>query len=229
MPPTSCVRDASEWSRQPSNVVRVSESQLFAAPIVFPIFAMVRIMPYEPPCWSISEKSLSNTGIELRLTMPPPALPQAALPFERSTSTRSIVARSIWSNAVRPSGSVSGIPSSRIRTPRDVPAFDRSPAPRAPKPRIVSRMSCVPKRDCVKTPGTACRAWSIPYPERPFHVSAPITDTANGTCVRLRGSRVAVMTTVSSFALESAAGCWAAAGVASASAEAAMRNRERLI
>ena len=37
----------------------------------------------------------------------------------------------------------------------------------------------------------------MPSPERPLHCSAVITETANGTCVRLRGSRVAVTITVS--------------------------------
>jgi hypothetical protein len=68
----------------------------------------------------------------LTLTTPPAALPYALDALLRTTSTDSAVARSIWSSAVRPSGSVSGKPSSRTRTPRVVPALERSPAPRAP-------------------------------------------------------------------------------------------------
>ncbi len=58
------------------------------------------------------------------------------------------------SNDVRPSGSVSGTPSVSTRTPREVPALERSPAPRAPKPRMVMRRSALPERLCASTPGT---------------------------------------------------------------------------
>ena len=142
----------------PAKVVRVSESQDRAPPTPNPTRATVRRSPKLPLCCASSPKSRSKSGMVLRLTIPPAAFPHAALPFERSTSTRSTVARSTWSNAVRPSGSVSGIPSSRMRTPREVPALERSPAPRAPYPRMVSRMSCEPWRLWANTPGTWFRA-----------------------------------------------------------------------
>ncbi|MEI2720762.1 MAG: hypothetical protein V9E87_11580 [Gemmatimonadales bacterium] len=99
----------------------------------------------------------ASGSVESEIT-PPAAFPHVADAFDRSTCSDVAVPRSIRSSEVRPSGSVSGKPSIITRTPRIVPALDRSPAPRAPKPRIVIRRSTPPERDCASTPGTRRKA-----------------------------------------------------------------------
>src|SRR5215212_11555313 len=71
------------------------------------------------------------------LITPPPALPQSADAFDRTTSTRSVAARSTRSKHVRPSGSVSGMPSRSRRTPRDVPGVGA--IPRSARPESTDR------------------------------------------------------------------------------------------
>lgn len=87
----------------------------------------------------------------------------------------------------------------RTRIPRDVPPFERSPAPRAPKPRMVRRISLAPYRDCANTPGTAVTASSSEYPRFVSSCFFSIKVTASGASkievVRL----VAVIVTFGSF------------------------------
>jgi hypothetical protein len=79
--------------------------------------------------------------------------------------------------------------------PRDVPAFDRSPAPRAPKPRMTSRTSLVPYRLCANTPGTERSTSSSEYPLRFSSSFLPTRVTASGTVISASFCRVAVIVT----------------------------------
>lgn len=73
--------------------------------------------------------------------IPPEALPNNAELLDLRISALFKAAGFIKSKAVLPSGSVSGIPSTKTRIPLVVPALDRSPAPLAPNPLIVSLKS----------------------------------------------------------------------------------------
>src|SRR5262245_60804110 len=83
-----------------------------------------------------------------------------------------------------------------MRTPRVVPEFERSPAPRAPYPRIMRRMSLVPYRDCATTPGTIVRASSRPYPFVARSEAAVTFVIASGVVRIGAATRVAVTLTV---------------------------------
>ena len=135
-------------------------------------------------------------GMEEKLTTPPAAFPHRAEALDRTTSISSTAPRSTRSMEVRPSGSVSGTPSCRMRMPRVVPALERSPAPRAPKPRMTMRTSPPPVRDCASTPGTVRSAWSTRLPTASCRSCRPTTVTASGTSRMRAGARVAVTVTV---------------------------------
>ena len=144
-PTLASTRRASEFPRHPSNVVFTNEAYATPPfPTGAPTCATTRCKPKLPLMNCSVEYGRSIDGTVDTLTTPPAAFPQSELAFERMTSTPSDADRSMLSNDVRPSGSVSGMPSSSTRMPREVPAFERSPAPRAPKPRIVMRTSDVP-------------------------------------------------------------------------------------
>ena len=97
--------------------------------------------PKLPICdWNVNLVLVSFGTVE-KLITPPEAFPKSAELFERNISADCIEIGLMKSRAVLPSGSVSGIPSTKTRMPRVVPALERSPAPRAPNPRIDIRKS----------------------------------------------------------------------------------------
>ncbi len=151
--------------------------------------------------------------------MPPAALPQVADPLDRRTSTWVVAARSIRSRDVRPSGSVSGKPSTSTRIPRVVPALERSPAPRDPKPRIVRRRSSPPLRDCANRPGMPERSSSI-RPE-PWSASSTLRPVIAPGCVQNEvPSRDTLRTTSGSRTTLSGGGLCAPADVTTTRIEA---------
>ena len=180
-PPSSVVRSFCECARQPSRCVLATPAHAVPPPAGPELRAMIRCRPKPPPCACTVAVRAPNAGTVRRPITPPAALPYSADAFDRTTSTPSTSARSTRSSAVRPSGSVSGMPSIRTRTPRAVPAFDRSPAPRDPKPRIEIRTSPPPVRDWASTPGTSDSASSSPTPRRSRSSRGPTSVTASGT------------------------------------------------
>ena len=109
--------------------------------------------PNPPVAVRIRTKGVSKSMSVRKLMTPPDALPQRVVAFDRMTSSDPTDQGFRRSNEVRPSGSVRGSPSSSTRIPREVPAFERSPAPLAPKPRIVIRTSWDPERDWASSRG----------------------------------------------------------------------------
>ena len=178
-PALNSERSPAEFCRQPSSSVCEALAYRRDSPVPVLVCAMMRRNPKVPTIVRTSNR-LPAAGVVLIAMMPPAALPQIAEALDRTTSMPVTVARSMMSRLVRPSGSVSGIPSTITRMPRMVPALLRSPAPRAPNPRIVMRVSTPPERDVASTPGMPCSASARPMPAVVRNRSRPTCDTASG-------------------------------------------------
>src|SRR5262245_26296153 len=205
-PALATTRRASECARHPSNVVLVYDPKTVPLPTGADARNTCRLSPNAPMTGCSSSRDDAADGTVSTFTTPPAAFPHTDDAFDRMTSTASAVPRSRKSKDVRPFGSVSGMPSVSTRMPREVPAFDRSPAPRAPNPRIKIRMSLVPYRDWARTPGTRDRASSSPKPLTPRSAGAVTFDTASGVFRISASARFAVMVMAGRAATESRRG-----------------------